>query len=288
MTARRRVLHTALPGVREAGATRSRSAPASACRCFSGNEGEDEDSQEDALRAVDGDADPGAPVSLRWVGDGEGVDEQRPRDRPREVEVVAGEEEPVREPVLALEDAVHAREQEAAEEQLLTEHGVEDEPDEDERVPAQAPCRNALLASEPRNAPKSRPFGPPSGISDSMRVATISGITTSQILPPVRPVRGLRGDRSQSASRSVDQRKVRCSRQTRVATSTNCQTSPTVRQTFSALKNGMLPVPANWSFKAGATSQARAAIGSAAAAHTAKIARSPYCGIATSETAASV
>ena len=50
----------------------------------------------------------------------------------------------------------------------------------------------------------------------------------------------------------------------------------------------MLPVPANWSFKAGATSQARAAIGSAAAAHTAKIARSPYCGIATSETGASV
>src|SRR5439155_8158610 len=152
----------------------------------------------------------------------------------------------------------------------------------------QAPCRNALPASEPRNGPRSRPFGPPSGISDSMSVATISGITTSQILPPVRPVRGLRGERSQSASRTVDQRKVRCSRQTRVATSTNCQTRPTVRQTFSALKNGMLPVPANWSFKAGATSQARAAIGSAAAAHTAKIARSPYCGIATSETGASV
>src|SRR4051794_38188371 len=51
------------------------------------------------------------------------------------MEMVGGEEKPVREPVLALEDAVHAREQEAAEEQLLTEHGVEHEPDEDERVP---------------------------------------------------------------------------------------------------------------------------------------------------------
>src|SRR3954454_19061319 len=99
------VVRTALAGVREAGATRSRSAPASACRCFSGNEGEDEDSQEDALRAVDGDADPGALVSLRRVGDGEGVDGQRPGDSPGKRGVVGGEEASVREPVLALEDA---------------------------------------------------------------------------------------------------------------------------------------------------------------------------------------
>src|SRR6184192_2076755 len=109
MTARRRVLQYGTAGSAKSRRPRSRSAPASACRCFSGNEGEDEDSQEDALRAVDGDADPGAPVSLRRVGDGEGVDGQRPRDRPRKMEVVGGEEDSVREPVLALEDAVHAR-----------------------------------------------------------------------------------------------------------------------------------------------------------------------------------
>ena len=54
-----------------------------------------------------------------------------------------------------------------------------------------------------------------------------------------------------------------------------------MRQTFSALKSGTFPVPAKLSSIAGATIQARITIGSAAAAHTARIRRSPYCGMAT-------
>src|SRR6476660_8794889 len=85
----------------------------------SANEPEKDYGEEHALRAVDDNADQGALVPLRRIGDGEGVDEHRPWNHPRHVKVVAGEQDPVRQPVLALEDTVHAREQEATEEQLL-------------------------------------------------------------------------------------------------------------------------------------------------------------------------
>ena len=118
-------------------------------------------------------------------------------------------------------------------------------------------------ASDSRSVANSRLSGA-ANVGTSSCAATnarISGITISQIRPPTRPLRGLRGERSQSASRTVDQRSVRCSRPTRIATRTNCQTRPAVRHTISAFTIGTMPVPANRSASAGATSQASAAIG---------------------------
>src|SRR4051812_37248328 len=117
--------------------------------------------------------------------------------------------------------------------------------------------------------------------------ATVNGITISQSLPPMRPLRGLRGERSQSASRTVDQRRLRCSRQTSATTSTNCQITPPVKRTTSALIIGTSPVPASPSASEGATSHASTPIGTAAAAQTARIARSLYCGISTFEASTS-
>src|SRR5688572_23654855 len=101
---------------------------------FSDDEREDDDCEHDALHAVYRDPDPGAAVALRRVGDGEHV-EQRCRHRPRHVQVVAGEEKAVRDPVAAPERAVHAREEVAAEQELLADDG-EDEHREDKAVPA--------------------------------------------------------------------------------------------------------------------------------------------------------
>jgi hypothetical protein len=67
---------------------------------------------------------------------------------------------------------------------------------------------------------------------------------------------------------------------------TNCQIRPTVRQASSAFAIGTLPSPESRSATAGATSHASAAIGSAAAAQIARIARRPSCGISTAESAA--
>src|SRR5688572_5793673 len=152
-----------------------------------------------------------------------------------------------------------------------------------------APSRNALPASDSRIVANSRSSGAGTIASSSCAKvnARISGITTSHTRPPTRPLRGLRGERSQSASRTVDQRRVRCSRPTRIATRTNCQTMPIARETISAFAIGTSPTPAKRSASAGATSQASTAIGSAAAAQTARIPRIRSCGISTLETAAS-
>jgi len=93
------------------------------------------------------------------------------------------------------------------------------------------------------------------------------------------PVFGFRGARSQSASRSVVHRRLRCSNHTSATTSTNCQTKPAVKQTRRARTSGLLACDddAIW----GATIHASAAIGSAAAAQIAKIARLEYWGIVT-------
>ena len=146
----------------------------------------------------------------------------------------------------------------------------------------QAPLRNAWPACEPRNVEKSRLLGPvTNGTPSKTAAAMISGIRISQILPPTRPLRGLCGDRSQSASRVVVQRSVPCSCRSSAATRTNCQIRPAAKHTIRALTIGTFPVPAKLSLSAGATSQASAPIGSAAAAHIARIRRIPYCGMAT-------
>ena len=62
---------------------------------------------------------------------------------------------------------------------------------------------------------------------------------------------------------------------------------PIASDTISAFAIGTWPSPAKRSASTGATSQASTAIGSAAAAQTAKIARIRSCGISTLETAAS-
>ena len=82
----------------------------------------------------------------------------------------------------------------------------------------QAPSRNALPASDSTSVAKSRFSGAATTATSSCAAAkaTISGITTSHTRPPTRPLRGLRGERSQSASRTVDQRRVPCSRPTRI------------------------------------------------------------------------
>src|SRR5205823_6628136 len=267
---------------------RSRSAPASACRCCSGNEGEDEDSQEDALRAVDGDADPGALVSLRWVGDGEGVDGQRPRDRPREVEVVGSEEDSVREPVLALEDAVHARQEEAAEEQLLTEHGVEDEPDEDERVPAPGAVQERLArvrAEERAEVSALRPSQRDQRLDegcdhqrDHDEPDPAAGAARARAPRRAEPERLADGRPAEGPLLAPD----------KGGHEHELPDEPDREADVQRLEERDVAGSGELVLQSGRDEPARAAIGSAAAAHTAKIARSPYCGIATSETAASV
>ena len=96
-----------------------------------------------------------------------------------------------------------------------------------------------------------------------------------QTLPPTRPVFGSRGGRSHRASRTRDHSSVPSSRLTRIRTKTNCQMSPAVRQISSASANGSSPP--SWSLSQGATIQARTPIGTAAAAHTARIWASEYC-----------
>src|SRR2546426_5693561 len=57
-----------------------------------------------------------------------------------------------------------------------------------------APCRNAWPAWDPTKVPKSRLSACGSvGMSASTSKATLKGIRTSHTLPPMRPLRGLRG-----------------------------------------------------------------------------------------------
>src|SRR6266540_860037 len=118
------------------------------CRSFSEDEREDDDRDDHALSAVHCDPDPGAAVALRRIREDEGV-EQRRRNGPRHVQVVAGEQDPVGHPVAASEGTVHARQEQAAEEQFLAEHGVEDEKDEDEAEPAPVAAHEALTGVGP-------------------------------------------------------------------------------------------------------------------------------------------
>jgi hypothetical protein len=60
------------------------------------------------------------------------------------VQVVGGEEGAVRDPVAPSERTVHPREQEAAEEQLLAEDGVEERENDDQREPGPVPAQERV------------------------------------------------------------------------------------------------------------------------------------------------
>jgi NAD(P)-dependent dehydrogenase (short-subunit alcohol dehydrogenase family) len=87
---------------------------------------QEQDREHHALCAVGGDADPGAAVALRRSGDEHHVEEGGRHD-PEAVHVIRREQHTVGDPVALSERARHARKQDAAEEQLLAEHGVEHE-----------------------------------------------------------------------------------------------------------------------------------------------------------------
>ena len=138
---------------------------------------------------------------------------------------------PFDDPVAASEGAVHAREEVPAEQELLTEDGGEHQHAKDEGVPAPGAVQERLAGVRSDERGEDPVLGSCERRDQLLAAVTarISGITISQTRPPTRPLRGLRGERSQSASRTVDQRSVRCSRPTRIATRTNCQTRPTVK-----------------------------------------------------------
>ena len=149
--------------------SRARRRRASSCSCHrppssryagcSDDEREDDDPEEHALGAVNGDADPCASVALRRVGEDERIQERR-RHHPWNVEVICGEQQPVDKPVAASEGAVHARKQEPAEEQLLSQDGVEHEPHQDQGVPTPGAAEEGVARVRVEERGKSRSLGP--------------------------------------------------------------------------------------------------------------------------------
>ena len=142
---------------------------------------------------------------------------------------------------------------------------------------SQFPEKNSWPATDCRNRPWSRSTG--AGIFGSSSLAAtrrMQGTRIHQSRPPRRPVRGLRGARSQSASLSTDQRSVPCSRRTAIITKTNCQIMPTVRH--NRMARGHALGPSSVECSRGATIQASAAMGSAAAAQVPRMRRREYCG----------
>ena len=72
-------------------------------------------------------------------------------------QVVAGEKHPVRDPVVAAEDPAHPRQQQAAEEELLAEHGVEGGEEDDHGEPSPGAAEEAFAgvgAEELGEAPR--------------------------------------------------------------------------------------------------------------------------------------
>src|SRR5215211_7191275 len=118
---------------------------------------------------------------------------------------------------------------------------------------------------------------PRTGIAPSAAKSSTNGMRTSQSRPPTRPVLGLRGDCSHRASLRTDQRSEPRSRYTSTITSANCQIRPTVRPTRRARDRGT--GPSSWAATNGATTQASAPIGSAAAAQMPTIFAREYCSL---------
>jgi len=92
-------------------------------------------------------------------------------------------------PVAASEHALHPWQQQAAEQQLLADHRVEHDEGDDQRVPTQAPLKNASARSELRKSPKSLNDGPViRGTIDQTLTRTTNKAAHHQTLLPTRPV----------------------------------------------------------------------------------------------------
>ena len=99
------------------------------------HEGEDDEEDEYTLSRVQDDAHPHALPPPRGIGE---IDEVRQggRDRPRDVQMVEGEQNPVGDEIAPPEDAPHSRQQKPPKEQILAQHAVEDRLHDDHCEPA--------------------------------------------------------------------------------------------------------------------------------------------------------
>jgi hypothetical protein len=98
------------------------------------HEGEDDEEDEDALSRVHDNAHPHTLPPTRRIGGKDDVS-QGGGDRPRLVQMVEREQNPVGHEVAPSEDAPHTRQQKPPKEQVLAEHGVEDEFHDEHREP---------------------------------------------------------------------------------------------------------------------------------------------------------
>jgi hypothetical protein len=92
---------------------------------------------------VNADPDPRALIAPGRIDVRERVNDYGARHQPRLVQVVAREQDRIGKPVAAAEDALHPRQQHAAEEQLFAED-VEEEEQEDEGIPAPVALHEVL------------------------------------------------------------------------------------------------------------------------------------------------
>src|SRR5215213_1472124 len=235
------------------------------------HEGEDEEEDEDALTRVHDNPHPHALPPPRGKANKEDVRHQGGGDRPRLVQMVEGEKTPLatksplpktprirgsRSPVKSRSSPSTLLKMSCA---TTTAYQL------------QAPLKNSSPRVS-RNKTRSLLAGPVMSKPKNSQIAKrrTKGITHSHTLPPTHPLLGSRGESSQRASRTRDQRSVPCSRLVRIRVRTNCQMSPAVMHSSRALMNATSPPPSRDPSK-GATTHPRTAIGMAAADHTARI-----------------
>lgn len=108
---------------------------------------------EHRLDAVDDDPQPRAAVATGRQGQRHRV-QQRRRDRPRQVQVVDREQDPVGQPVGPPEDATHPGQEQAAEQQLLAEHRVEEGHDDDHGEPPPVAGQELVTRGRPEELPQ--------------------------------------------------------------------------------------------------------------------------------------
>src|SRR5215211_6238372 len=193
------------------------------------HEGEDEEEDEDALTRVHDNPHPHALPPPRGKANKEDVRHQGGGDRPRLVQMVEGEKTPLatKSPlpktprIRGSRSPVKSRSSPST---LLKSSCTPSTANQ-----SQAPRKNySPLVS--RNRAKSLFEGPlMSKSKDSqMKKRRKKGITHNQTPPPTRPLLGSRGESSQRALRTRDQRRVPCSRLVRIRVRTNCQIRPAV------------------------------------------------------------
>ena len=128
------------------------------------------------------------------------------------------------------------------EEQLLPEHGVEDDKHDDGREPAPRAAEEIRATVGAEEIAEISGGGPwIAGTIDHTATRATKSSAHHHTLPPTRPVFGSRGGRSQSASRTRNHSSAPSSRLRRISTSTNCQISPTVRRNGNAAVSGSSP-----------------------------------------------